>query len=72
MSEWQSIESAPRDGTRVLLCEIVQCPVKRYWVTEGWYSVEHKGWWEANIDPLDYVGRQCYPTHWMPLPEPPK
>ena len=66
MTEWQPIETAPKDGTRILLygyeCE-TQWNVC-YWVTEeeqgytGWY-----GW--------DWPAYEV-PSHWMPLPEPPK
>lgn len=60
---WQPIETAPRDGTRVLGYELNDptdtCPyaVMRFrgeygWVNAGWTGLE--------------------PTHWMPLPPPPE
>lgn len=60
--EWQPIETAPKDGTPVLLYATPRMEVG-YWnvaVTDvgitGWY-------------PSMYWRR---PTHWMPLPEPPE
>ncbi|MGI9292383.1 MAG: DUF551 domain-containing protein [Pseudomonadales bacterium] len=64
MTDWQPIETAPKDGTWVLLggCEfgyIIQ--------TARWYDWGVQGWeWG------DYSNRGFKPTHWMPLPEPPK
>ena len=59
---WRTIESAPRDGTRVL----GYGPHK--W--RGCYIDEihvFKGRW--TIEWMDGYGA---PTHWMPLPEPPR
>lgn len=56
MSEWQPIETAPRDRTDVLvLLANNSVRVARYVV--GWATVPG-GW-------------TLYPTHWMPLPAPP-
>jgi hypothetical protein len=74
--QWKPIESAPKDGTVVLLF-LPDCNRKinigqfrdtgdveygkvirerKYWMVDGWFTV--------GADPV--------PTHWMPLPEPPK
>lgn len=63
MSEWQPIETAPKDGT-VLLGYENKAGVEMF--TFRW--CEHRGWiseipW-GDWDRVD-------PTHWMPLPEPP-
>ena len=71
--EWQPIETAPRDGTRILLwcnCDKWSRAVigafdiqkyhakpRPYW-NYGWLGV---GW-----------ARQNPPRYWQPLPEPPK
>jgi len=58
---WQPIETAPKDGTSVLVYDegII---VISHWIGE---SDDMLGWWDNGImDPS--------PTHWMPLPEPPK
>ena len=70
MSEWKPIETAPKDGTRILGwdgCEVVTLdyqPPYRY--PE---HLEYKEIWYQESD----SGRASvfYPTHWMPLPEPP-
>jgi hypothetical protein len=64
--EWQPIETAPV-GPAVLLSNI-----RANWVSVGW------GRWQGNIprplwDAADDLGfGRCNPTHWMPLPEPPR
>ncbi len=58
---WQPIETAPKDGTYVLVYEPYQDP------TIGWFSQRGAGW--CMFD--DNVDMQCKPTHWMPLPEKP-
>jgi hypothetical protein len=67
---WRPIESAPKEGQRVLLTG------KGYqgteWVCEGWHDAHRGSWWEANVDDSDTHGMAIYPTHWQPLPPPPK
>jgi hypothetical protein len=77
VSEWQPIATAPKDGRRVL----VYAPE---WgdITCGEYHTNRErddrgrfqagGWayWLAMDE--DYRSSYCHPTHWMPLPEPPK
>lgn len=61
MSEWQSIETAPRDGTRVLIADQnTWMAVARNWPCNGF-------WIEDAASGL----RLNDPTHWMPLPTPP-
>lgn len=73
MSEWQPIETAPKDGTQILLRVD---------------SVVHQGEWQGPSDGAIYArtkstfnwfsvscGSSLYDaavTHWMPLPQPPK
>ena len=61
--EWQQIETAPRDGSNLILwCD---------GVTVGSWSANVHPWNDGNwwIDGMQVTGN---PTHWMPLPEPPK
>lgn len=65
MSEWKPIETAPKDGAIVML----------YWPTlsitrypaVGTNHNDGCGW--DLINDRDYG--EVFPTHWMPLPEPP-
>jgi hypothetical protein len=70
--DWQPIETAPKDGTRVLVysndkrqavayCDLINMggfydEPIRVWNVNGWLSGD-----------TGFI-----PTHWMPLPEPPK
>lgn len=57
--QWQPIETAPKDGRRLLLWWPEWCdePIKGWWAD---------GYWQC-IDAVVEEG----PTHWMPLPPPP-
>jgi len=68
MTEWQPIETAPKD-TLVLLY-LGNNDIE---IGEGWHTYDDPPyepskelyWW------VEEMGR-VYPTHWMPLPEAPK
>jgi hypothetical protein len=58
-SGWRPIDSAPRDGTRVMM-----------WGA-GWDAPQTHTWWnEANAE-IELRHWHDPPTHWMPLPPPP-
>jgi hypothetical protein len=64
---WRTIDSAPRDGTDVILGG-------KGWTTVGWWCETggHEGWYETNTHWSDYYdGWINVPTHWQPLPDPP-
>ena len=73
MSEWQPIDTAPKDR-RVDLWGINHlrhdkageriCNVSFGWVRD-WLGNERQDWQHGRGDDFE-------PTHWMPLPEPPK
>lgn len=57
MNKWHTIDTAPKDGTRILLCD--------------WAAV-YGGWWEDecwHVNCGQPVVAVPLPTHWMPLPE---
>lgn len=64
---WQPIESAPKDGTNVLIAED-QNGIHG----EAYYDDEESRWYWANTGRGDYPDpREPFPTHWQPLPPPP-
>lgn len=62
MSDWQPIETAPRDGTWLLLTGEGHVGAG-LWLFGEWRDLGDIGW-----------GGMTEPTitHWMPLPEPPQ
>ena len=70
MSEWQPIETAPKDGTKVLLWQAGnpsgEWPFMASWETSR--SHPNGGIWAI------YIEGQALrdPTHWMPIQEPPE
>jgi hypothetical protein len=77
--KWQPIETAPKDGTLVLLAgghddnvnytrdekliAFMQAPCRAVWTGESWL---------IGLSEACCVGTEREnPTHWMPLPEPP-
>lgn len=60
MSEWQPISTAPKDLTVILV-----------WDMSGRTGEIELAYWERDRW-SNYEGFTIEPTHWMPLPEPPK
>lgn len=81
MNNWQPIETAPKDGTPILIYE----PFSEY-IDEGIYIVEwrteryvvrsssYKCWVVQHTYQDEQGGEVTIdnPTHWIPLPEPPE
>lgn len=77
MSEWQPIETAPKDGTRLLLWDPGrEVAVSGYWHDEPEVStptVWEPGWawWVSDSDVLMWdSGPHDAPSHWMPFNRP--
>jgi hypothetical protein len=69
---WQPIATAPRDGTTVLVHHPASGFVLVSWFPWGIGSADNDGFgtnWKSDWD-RSYLGSE--PTHWMPLPAPPK
>lgn len=86
MSEWQPIETAPKDGTNFLACignahaDDWQCSLFiMFWCESGAYGDRDKGFWAdwgQGLDSEEFDGHEEWSrrfdiTHWMPLPTPP-
>ena len=68
--EWQPIETAPKDGTRILLARCGKnetgADLGVWWACAGWWSDK----WNVWFDGVEPSGLHK-PTHWMHLPEAP-
>jgi hypothetical protein len=63
MSEWMPIESAPRDGTRVMLAVRLIHPQQLGQESDFYHLAKWGGGYWHPFVPNDW-------THWMPLPSP--
>lgn len=77
---WQPIETAPKDGTCVLVCapqgtRFDGTPFNPIHVAR-WASEDHEGGYGHKWRTADYQGLGSSitgrPSHWMPLPPQPK
>lgn len=61
--EWQPIETAPKDGRRILLADMFENVEIGFWNRDlgQWMDDAQQGW----IEPT-------WPTHWMAIPQPPQ
>jgi len=69
-ADWRPIESAPKDGTRILGYGVIGLESGNGIGTVKWES------WASNwvCDPneaSEYGPERCVLTHWMPLPDAP-
>ncbi len=74
MSSWRTIETAPKDGQFLAfeMCALNYGPnyegqrVPRVFICNWWKGDTHN-----RADWTDNHGGYAFPTHWMPLPDPP-
>ena len=77
MSEWQPIETAPKDGSYILIAGEGRVTIGFYHEDKGktliadakpyWQDYDRSYWDRFETDDSWFA-----PTHWMPLPEPPQ
>ncbi len=81
MTEWQPIETAPKDGTSILvyvagesLYPTAANYCSREYLLEEYGDAEYmdEGWYWGYGYPTDFSAHVIEPTHWMPMPAPPK
>jgi hypothetical protein len=84
VSEWQPIETAPKDGTEILVYRHDCGILLARWIAAGQFltepelasmtddEVETPDWFVADFVSGCRLDDNEAPTHWMPLPEPPK
>ena len=84
-SAWRPIETAPKDGTSILLhcsryfrdespaleCDDVNTVVASWWEREEPNADGELGDWICYMDLFMDPLCPFEPTHWMPLPDPP-
>lgn len=75
---WQPIETAPRDGTEIILAAVIDGHVYEEPATGRWEGHIWEPSWQCNavIEHQSDFGTNWHtfgpqPTHWMPLPPPP-
>jgi hypothetical protein len=64
IEEWQPIETAPKDGTHLLVWQGLHGRQEYF---ECWWKEDSRygGYW------MDYIDSEPIPLFWMPLPKPP-
>lgn len=83
MTQWKTIDSAPKDGTEVIaihctyygdgLSPMIDGPFTASFCSGKWISS-----WDGQevVEYIDWGGTEYKsimdPTHWMPLPQPPE
>ena len=69
MSEWRHIDTAPKDGSDILIFSqkhgrrVARYEPFQWGKSLEWFIGLEQGWCGGTYD--------CAPTHWMPLPPPP-
>jgi hypothetical protein len=73
MSKWQPIETAPRDGSKVILWDSHEgvCCARYEDYAAGWRAFWGTENYIRDGSTYDFALIASHPTHWMPLPEPP-
>ena len=74
MSEWQPIETAPKDGTKILVWTHHDvCEISEWFQATGYkYKEVGRGLYAKSIVVANEGWSSNTPTHWQPLPDPPE
>jgi len=69
---WQSIDTAPKDGTHILVWFIhANARYSKDPVAEGWACAHEAHWIDHNGGGWTWYGLCGVATYWQPLPKPP-
>jgi hypothetical protein len=79
MNEWQPIETAPKDGTDIIVgydfasVWIVHVAFWRGVDLDMGFTEDDVGWWSYKTTSVaqEQLGGYYAPTHWIPLPKVP-
>jgi hypothetical protein len=66
MAEWQPIETAPKDGTEILV--FYERAGARFVHIAWWENHSNNFWFYLSSVSQDALGGDNAPTHWMPMP----
>jgi hypothetical protein len=80
MTDWQAIETAPKDGTKVDIWVIRIHSLGGEGsgrVPNAYWETKYEGWWVKDAHDGDMPVESTDPyihevTHWMPVPAPPR
>jgi len=70
-TEWQSIETAPKDGTEIILCYYWNADQSLKFIKSTHWSDNDKNWKTFSEFFISNIEQHFTVTHWMPLPNPP-
>jgi hypothetical protein len=68
--EWEPINTAPKDGTRILIFEPGEESPKTLRATLP--GIVRVSCWRDDTIPAGWIGSERPPSHWLPLPGPPR
>lgn len=68
--KWLPIETAPKDGTKILVWTGMGHSVA-VWEVQKYHRKPIPYWRTQNLGMRVTMDRAYQPTHWMPLPDPP-
>ena len=83
MTDWQPIETAPKDGTEIIGCSVNKWGDDNVTLYGPWTMAFSRDMWRSSWDGSEvlsymsdfgsqYKELDSDPTHWMPLPSTPK
>lgn len=69
---WQPIDTAPKDGTMILVWTGKKVFSAFYKEFTGFFTGPQKGWFTEYNREFGEPTAEVFPSHWMTLPKPPQ